>query len=366
MVEFPITGDIRLSLLVMEWIFVITSFEISIIFLLRFFKQEKTLRNLQDLGYFSLFAGFALMWLFFIIGDYYASTITETPFMIWDIGSERALFLNFGYLIMIIAGFFLLLCIEKYNIILLKKYLFTGLFLICAILFIILFFIDIRITQPVTYMFWGGFISFFLLYIIKFIKKLQSKGLILFFGLAFMLIGFLFTTDAILSIFGIQWRLIGAIMQLISVVLLSYFFLTLPPFSEFDWEEKLEALFLINNGGICLYYKIFTERKDMMSEHLISPAIAAINIMLRELSETTQPSEGFSVIKKKNETVIIYQGKFVSGVLYTSEELNLPKLALRDFVEKFETLYRNILADWKGETDIFRPAEIIANDFFRT
>ena len=162
MVEFPITGDIRLSLLVMEWIFVITSFEISMIFLLRFFKQDKTLRNLQDLGYFSLFAGFALMWLFFIIGDYYASTTTETPFLIWDIGSERALFLNFGYLTMIIAVFFLLLCIEKYNIFFFKKYLFTGLFLICAILFIILFFIDIRITQPVTYMFWGAFISFFL------------------------------------------------------------------------------------------------------------------------------------------------------------------------------------------------------------
>ena len=78
----------------MEWIFVITGFEISLMFLLRFFKQEKTLRNLQDLGYFSLFAGFSLMWLFFIIGDYYASTKAVTPFLIWNIGSERALFLN--------------------------------------------------------------------------------------------------------------------------------------------------------------------------------------------------------------------------------------------------------------------------------
>ena len=155
-------------------------------------------------------------------------------------------------------------------------------------------------------------------------------------------------------------------MQLISVVLLSYFFLTLPPFSEFDWEEKLEALFLLNNAGICLYYKSFSERKDLMSEHLVSAAIASINIMLRELSETKEQKRAFSVIKKKGENVIIYQGEFVAGVLYTSEELNLPKLALKDFVEKFETLYHNILVDWDGLMDIFSPASIIADDLFKT
>ena len=147
-IEFPISGDLRLSLLVMEWIFIITGFEISLIFLVRFFKQEKTLRNYQDLGYFSLFVGFSLMWFFFIIGDYYASTESTTPFLIWEIGSERALFLNFGYLSMILAAFFLLLAIEKYNVILFKKYLFTVIFSICAIVFLVLFFIDIRITQP--------------------------------------------------------------------------------------------------------------------------------------------------------------------------------------------------------------------------
>ena len=349
----------------MEWIFVITGFEISLIFLLRFFKQEKTLRNLQDLGYFSLFAGISMMSLFYIIADYYASTTMVSPFMIWEIGSERALFLNFGYLTMIVGTFFLLLCIEKYNVILLRKYLFTVIFLICAILFLILFFIDIRITQPVTYFFWTGVLSFFTSYLIKFIRKLQSKGLYLFCGLALMLFGFLFTTDATARVLGLEGRFIGVILQLISVVLLSYFFLTLPPFSEFDWEEKLEALFLINNAGICLYYKVFAERKDLMDENLISAAIASINIMLRKLSETEERREGFSVIKKKGENVILYQGEFVSGVLYTSEELNIPKLVLKDFVEKFETLYHNILIDWDGLTDIFKPAEIIADDLFR-
>ena len=104
--EFPITGQLRLPLLIMEWIYIITGFEISLIFLVRYFKQEKNLRNLQDIGYFSVFFGFSLMWFFFIIGDYYSSDDIVSPFLFWNQGSERALFLNFGYFTMIIATFF--------------------------------------------------------------------------------------------------------------------------------------------------------------------------------------------------------------------------------------------------------------------
>ena len=166
--EFPITGSLRLPLLIMEWIYIITGFEISFIFLYRFFKQERNLRNLQDLGYWSIFFGFSLMWFFFIIGDYYASDEIVSPFFMWNRGSERALFLNFGYLTMIIAAFILLLCVEKYDVFLFKKYLFTYIFSICAISFLVLFLIDLTLTQPVTYVFWIGFLCFFMIYLVKF------------------------------------------------------------------------------------------------------------------------------------------------------------------------------------------------------
>ncbi|MFX1258364.1 MAG: hypothetical protein ACFFAN_10925 [Promethearchaeota archaeon] len=320
------------------------------------------MRNLQDLGYFSLFFGFSLMWLFYIVGDYYSSTDIVSPFLIWSYGSERALFLNFGYFTMIIAGFILLLSIEKYNVILFRKYVFTILFSICAILFLILFIIDIRITQLATYLYWTGVSAFFLVYLIKFMKKLHGKGIYLLAGLLFMFIGFLLTTDALINALGLEVRLIGAISQLISVVILSYFFLILPPFNEFDWQEKIEAVFLINKGGACLYYKYFKERKGLMDENIISAAIASINVMLGQLIE--RGKSGISILEKKGQTVVIYPSKYVNGVLYLSENLNYPKIVLKDFVERFETLYRNILINWNGDTNIFSPTEIIANEFF--
>lgn len=179
-----------------------------------------------------------------------------------------------------------------------------------------------------------------------------------------MLIGFLLTTDALIEILGLEGRMIGAILQLISVVILSYFFLTLPPFNEFDWQDKIEALFLVDNAGICLYYKVFSEKKELMDEHLISAAISSINIMLQGLTATRERSKTISVIKKKGENVIIYQGESISGVLYTSEELNFPKIVLKEFVEKFETLYYNILKNWDGNTNIFDPTELIVREIF--
>ena len=363
--EFPISGDLRLLLLIMEWIFITTGFEISLIFLVRFFKQEKSLRNLQDLGYFTLFFGFSLMWFFFIIGDYFVPDNIVSPFLIWRKGSARAFFLNLGYFSMIYFTMIYLLCVEKYIVFLFKKYVFTTIFLICAILFSILFFIDITITQTVTYIYWSSFLFFFAIYLIKFIKKSGAKTILLFSGFFLMIFGFGLTTDALIEVFGLEGRMIGAIIQLLSVVILSYFFLTLPPFSEFDWQDKIEAVFLVTEAGICIYYKVFSERKDLMDENLISAAITGINIMLRELSETGEQQDGISVLKKKGENVIIYQGKIIAGILYTSEELNFPKVVLKDFVDKFETLYYNILIKWDGVTEIFKPAETIANDLFR-
>ena len=361
LIEFPISGDLRLPLLIMEWIFIITCFEISLIFLVRYKNQEKVVRNLQDLGYFSVFFGFALMWLFYIIGDYYSPDEVMSPFLIWSHGSVRTLFLNFGYFTIMIAVFFLLLSVEKYNVFLFKRYFFTVIFSICSILFIILFFIDIRITQPITYVFWIGFLFFFTIFLIKFFNILKSKILLLFSGLILMLIGFLLTTDALIEALGFEGRLLGAIFQLISVILLFYFFSILPPFNEFDWQEKVEAVFLVNNAGICLYYKYFKE-KELINENLISAAILSINVTLKEM--IGQDYEDISVFKKQHETVVIYPGKFLTGVLYISEDLMTPRIVLKNFVDKFELIYRNILLDWDGETKIFNQAESIVKDIF--
>jgi hypothetical protein len=359
-IDFPIIGIHRLPLLLMELIFIITSMEIGFIFIIRYSKLDKELRNIQELGYASLFLGFSIMWLFYIVSDYYSPNDVVTPFLTWNQGSVRALFLNFGYFSMIIGGFFFFYCIEKYKVLLIKRYLISFILLIIGLLFIILFFIDILLTQTLANIVMPSFLVFFLKYMIEFIRKVRVKEKILILsGFLFLIFGFFGTTDIIVSSVGVQVRIIGAIFQLISIIFLSKFFITLPPFSEFDWQEKIEELFIINRGGICLYSRDFI-KKTVYDENLTSAAISGVNSILQKLMD----AKGISVIKKKGQIVIIYPGNHVSGVLFSSEDLNMAKLFLKELVEKFETIYSNILKDWGGDISIFEPVDKIVKDMF--
>ncbi len=367
---FPISTNFRLPLLVMEFIIVIALLEISLIFLMRFLKQEKELRNFQELGYFSLILGFGLMWMFYIFSDFYSSEAITSSFLIWERGSVRDLFLNFGYFSIMVLYIIFLYCIERYKVFLYKRFLFTVLFIIYSAVFVVFFFIDIKFTQNFSYLFWSIFIAFFVVYLISFIRKVQNKqslyiGLLKYLsGIGLTLIGFLFSTDAMVEIFGLLGRFFGDILQLLGLVILSVFFLTLPPFSEFDWQDKLEAVFIMGASGICLYYKVFKEKKQFKDENLISAAFSSINTMINQL---THADSNLSKVKKKGENIIIYSGKFTTGVLYLNEDLNYPKVLLKEFVDKFEFTFHNILGNWDGNLTPFKqPAKVLAKDIFQT
>lgn len=342
----------------MEIIFILTSMEIGFIFLIRYLKQDKELRNIQELGYSSLFLGFSIMWIFYIFSDYYSPNEILTPFLIWNHGNVRALFLNFGYFSMLTGGLIFFFCIEKYQILLFKRFIITIILAGIALIFIIFFIFDIQLTQTLATIVMPSFLVFFLKYMIEFIRKVNVKEKILIFsGFMFLIFGFFCTTDIVVSLFGFEIRIIGSLFQLISIIFLSRFFITLPPFSEFDWQEKIEELFIIDRGGICLYSRDFV-KKTVYDENLTSAAISGIDTMLQELMD----AKGISVIKKKGQIVIIYPSNLVSGVLFSSEDLNMAKFFLKELVEKFETIYSNILKDWAGDISIFKPVDKIVND----
>jgi len=362
---------IRFPLLLVEWIFSFICFEIALIFLIRYIKQrqekqQKELVNLQELGYASLFMGFSIMWFFFIIGDYYSSVEVVSPFLIWSIGSMRYLFLNCGYLSLMVGAFLFILLMEKYKVYLVRKYFFSACFLTLIVIFIIFFFIDIQFTQDLTFAFWPLFFLFFLIYIVDFVRKVQTRqslvrGLLKFLpGFLLLAIGFMFTTDFMIDALGLEFRLVGSILQILAIFSISFFFITLPPFAEFDWRNKIEHLFIIDKAGICLYNKTFDETSEIMDENLISGAISSINLMLKELTA----DEGVSVIKKKGKAIIIFPSKFIAGVMFCKEDLNFIKLLLKDLIDKFELIYHHILLDWDGDVTIFKPTEKIVNEIF--
>jgi hypothetical protein len=367
-ISFPIEDALRFPLLLLEWVFAFISLELGLFVILTYRRQQKQLKTFQELGYTALFFGIALMWFFFIVGDYFSSDIGSSPFLIWSEGSMRDLFINCGYYSFMIGGLVFSYLMEKYKIILFKKYLFTYILLIYNITSLIIILFNLEIIQILFIVYWFFFITFFTIYFIRFyimvfkrerilVKLIKSVPIFL-----LLSIGFLFSLEYLYTLYGLTFRLAGSIFQIIIGGGIFASFRNLPPLSEFDWQVRLQELYVMTKSGICIYNKSFQEKTEVFDEHIISGAFVSINVLLNELAPAT--TQGSSIINKKGKTVNLYAGTFLTGVIISTEELPPINFYLQEFILKLEQIYSSVLSDWKGEIEIFAPIAHIAKGYF--
>ncbi|MFX1276164.1 MAG: hypothetical protein ACFFBP_18525 [Promethearchaeota archaeon] len=359
-----------MRLLIMEVVFNIICVQLGIALLYRYLKAEKSMRNSEELGLSLIYLGFFVMEIFFVISDYYSSEVIISPFFIWRDGSIRFLFLNAGYFPMLIIGIMFLYSIEKHKIYLFKRYFFTYIFTFFGIVFCILFIIDIKLTQPMTYVLWAIYIVFLLIYFINFIKKVQKNrqklifGILKFFpGLFLFLFGFSLTSSLMISIFGHLSILIGNFLQIIGIMLLFYFFVSLPPFSEFNWYETIEEILIINKVGLAIFEKRIHHKEEDYDGVLVGGALTSMNIILESMTKTKR--EGISILEKKGKTIIIFQSTNITGVIFCTKNLRILQMLLQKFVLRIESLYGNIFSKWDGELSIFEPVAFICDEIFK-
>ena len=352
----------------MEITFIVSGIEFSLIFAKRYFKAEKELRNLEEFGYASLFFGFSLMSFFYIISDYYSPDDNITPFLIWNTGNIRYIFLNCGYFTMLMAGVMFLFCIESSKVYFFKRYFFTVIFAIWGCSFVVLFLIDMTYTQPVTYAFWGTYVLFLMIYLVDFTKKANQnreklmRGLLKYLpGFILSIIGFLCTTGMVTSIFGHIARFYGTILQLFGLIFIFSFFITLPPFAEFSWLDSIESILVLNSSGIAIFSKVFQEKGETIDKNLIGGALTGVKALLDNLTETS----GVSVLHKKGKIVVLYPSKNLTGVMFCSKDLNILKFLLQKFIARIELVFKLVLSDWDGDPSVFQPIEFICDDIFK-
>lgn len=355
---YPITGTLREPLLILEWIMVFLISEVAFLLYMRVKNKEIKLSNLIEKAYIIFLFSYSITGIFYIFGDYYMESQIS-----------RLIVFNIGYILRMIMGLSFIYQIEKYQTIF-RKYVFTKIFLVFAILTIVLFFTAIEITQYASLvLFWIPIFSIFLIYTIKLLKKPSEKQEIhylrakIYFSIlgAFLIgLGFGATSDPFLIIFGLSLRIVGYIFQVIGIIILAIFFTSLPSLSEQDWKNKIDKLFLMRASGICIYYKFFRDQTSKRDEQNISGAINTIKMILREISH----DEGEMVIEKEGKVLITSQGKYITGVIIADQNLNSLNFLLKRFIEKVEFLYSNIIRDWDGAMEIFLPIENITQEVF--
>ncbi len=367
-IEFPITNSLRFVLIIMESIFAFFCFELGILFLIKYKKQPVNLKNSQDLGFGSLFFGFSILRLFLLISSYYLTDNIVSPFLIWAEGSYRQLFLNFGFFSIMMGTLLFSFYMEKYKKFLFRKYFFTIFFIILLLIFLTLFFIDLEFINLLSILSWPLFTLFFMIYVRDFGRKSKKQEILsksflkMTLILLFVLIGYILSMDLLIETFGLLVRLVGMILQLMAIGLIFIFFRKIPPFFEFDWQDKIESIYVLKKSGICLFAYSFSNKTEKLDNQFISGALASMNIMLNELIQSK--SDEISIIKKNEKSVILFSGNYLTGVLICKEELKYFIHNLKRLILKVEEIYDNILIKWNGDLAIFYPIKNIIDEIF--
>lgn len=354
--DFPIQGSLREPLLILESLIFFLFFEQAFILLIRI-RNRKDLKSLQEKAYIWLFLGYAGMWLFIIISDFYIYN-----------NSIQEIIINIGFLTQIIFLSIFFKTMESYKVYI-KKYLFTKTGCIAFACFILISFIDLSLASYVSSTFWIIFIIFFIiyfkdlnlnLYLKKDIIDLKFEIIKFFLSVLIIAIGYQFTTRFIVNIFGVPYRFLGDILQLIGSFLLAWFFIKVPSFTEYVWQDKIESIFIIHKSGLLLYSKKFREISDDLYDSVISGRLT----MLKMILEKTMSLEGPSVIEKEGKIILFHPGKYIYGILICDEILKSHQILLIKLIEKIEQIYLKVLEEWRGNLKNFLSIDNIVKEIF--
>jgi hypothetical protein len=126
-----------------------------------------------------------------------------------------------------------------------------------------------------------------------------------------------------------------------------------------NWQKSLKDLFIFTKEGLNLYeYSFGIEIQDSA---LISAMISALTSFVKE---ATGSKEMLRTIDQEDNKVILYHGNLTTTALMSEKDLPIIHKRVRKFSESFEEEFGLKLKNWKGETTLFKGAEVIVNKYF--
>lgn len=347
--NYPIYGPIRELMLSLEIVMTTIILEISTYFFIKYWNNKKNkIPTVVEFDWGIIFLGFSLTYISYIIGDYFYF--------------NRQISLIIAYFCLGISGL-----IFSYHIELTKmlntKFLFSVFTAAVLITILLTFLFATAIMQIIASFSLLPAYILLLIYFLKISKKIwlkykfQSIGLFL--AIFLWLFGYAVTTDISIRIFnGFYIRVIGDIIIVIGMLSLGFFLNSIPSLSEIGWQREIKYIILLEHSGICLFHENFQEKKAI-NEIILAGALSAIKIFMET---TLKAGPKIRVISEKEDVFLIEEGKYIVGVLIVKEELEILKYLLKKIINQFEGFFSEILKDWQGDSDLFKPAKKLIDD----
>jgi len=154
------------------------------------------------------------------------------------------------------------------------------------------------------------------------------------------------------------------VLVLIAAMLTGIGFLSIPSFTEFNWREKIRQLYLVNPQGICVFqyaFKSSMKSDSIRDEDLFSGGIFAIQSLMQEMINSDKT---LSVIDHKDAKIIFEQSPHANVMMIADENLYIIHFKLQQLLKQFELLFGELMKDWNGDLNLFKPLQAIIKNIF--
>lgn len=351
MVEFPISGPYRETLLTMELIILFIAMEIAMLFFYKYHQNRKRANpSVVEFDWGLVYLSYCIAKVFYLISDFENVDRSFVPVLGY-------FSLSFGMLI-----FFYHIELNKIlNTRFLVPLLMSGL---TAVLFVIFLVIPTQIktiAYSMSLFVYIILIIYFIILIKRIWKTYRLTSIGLFLGVFLFLLGFTATSDASQNLFnGFEIRIIGDLVILAALLSMAYFLGSIPSLAEIGWQDKLRYIIITRHPGMALYSENFQEKKKI-HEVMIAGALYGVEIFLQTL---LKEEDTLKSITKEREAILIERGRFISGILIADQPLQILKYRLKQLVTQFEDLYSEILEHWDGRVQAFAPTRYLIESIF--
>ncbi len=349
MAFFPASGvlrDVSLS-------FIVTAIFLTVEFLvLLLYQWLKSPRQLDDIRFvWSIFMVALIAQLFsYIMSDFYALS--------W----EREFWIKLGY-ISTISG------ITVFTFVAERKLLRTRFFFTCigpagVILTLLL---PHSILKYFSYtIFYPIYSVFFVMLFYRLREKIENplRKQVNLFTLGFLsfLGGYSLTADIVVQLSGGLSYLFGSFLMTVSIIAVNFSVLKMPSFGELDWDTKIKEIYLISNTGAPLLYIDFESGVSTIGpdQALTAAVISALSLGLK----STGKNRKVKVVDQGDVKFLFGYANNATLVLAVTEDLQIIRRKIDEFVESFNMLFDEVFETWDGNINVFKPAEALAVSIF--
>jgi len=209
-------------------------------------------------------------------------------------------------------------------------------------------------------------IGFIILYFV-FVKPtsgfLRRRMYLAISGWVLMIVGLVGRVDSLATLIGLYVFSVGTILMIVGTCGMGYGFAAFSTFTDFNWRRKLRELFVIANGGTCLYAFSFDQNSQIEDSGLVAGGLSGIQSLLSEIVNT---SENLRLIEYQNVKILVEQRSLAMFILIIKEESSVLEEKLHLFAEEFDIYFHETLQNWSGQINLFQPTQILIQRYFES